>query len=107
MLGAIGGLGVALGAVGADAPFILLPIGSAAVVLDLARHGLMGWALAVVHAVAAVLLVITLVVSWTNASGLDFGLLTLLYPVTWLGIGVSVLRGQPVLDEAVSSGRPA
>lgn len=109
VVGAVGGLGSAMAAFGAIGAFILLPIGSTPVVLDLARHHVMGPALAIGHAVAAVavmILLVQVIVTGTPVGSPSI-YLVLLYPLTWLGIGISLLRGQPVIDEPKVVGSPS
>jgi hypothetical protein len=112
-LGAIGGIGSAIAgfgsATGADllgAWFILLPVGSMAVALDLSRHGTMSRSLAIVHAIAAFAVVGILLAIWTDSAlgaliypRIPYALPWVPYAVTWIAIGVSLLRGEPELDK--------
>jgi hypothetical protein len=113
LLGVIGGFGSAiagLGAAGAGdilgAWFVLLPIGSTAMALDLSRHGTMPRNLAIVHAAAAFAVVIILFAIWTDSAvgaliypRVPYALPWVPYAVSWIGIGVSLLRGQPEPDK--------
>jgi hypothetical protein len=113
LLGAIGGIGSAIAgfgsATGADilgAWFILLPIGSTAVALDLGRHGTMPRSLAIVHAAAAFAVVGILLATWTDSAlgaliypSIPYTLPWVPYAVTWITIGVSLVRGEPELNK--------
>jgi hypothetical protein len=121
LLGAIGGIGSAiavLGVTGAGdyrlgAWFILLPIGSMAVAVDLSRHGTMPRRLAIVHAATAVAVVVILLSIWTEGPiralfypTLPYAFPWIPYALTWIGIGVSLLRGRPVIDGPSAIGAP-
>ncbi len=106
----IAGLGAAMAAWEAGGAFILLPIGSAAVALDLSRHGDVPRSVAIVHSVTAVAVVIILMAIWTSTplgtvSELPYTLPWIPYALTWIGIGVTLLRGQPAPDQPMAIGR--
>jgi hypothetical protein len=107
LLGAIGAFGSLMAALGALGAFILLPIGSAAVALDLARQGAMGRILAIAHASAAVVcFILVLVPIWTSTPiGGPLIYLILLYALSWIGIGLALRRGQLVIDQPSAVGR--
>lgn len=69
---------------------VTLPVGSAMLMWDLARIGVVPWLLAIAHAASVIGLAVALV-------GVTFlAPLGILYPVTWVAIGVSLVRGVPV-----------
>jgi hypothetical protein len=119
LLGALGGLGSAIAALGSagagdllGAWFILLPIGSAAVALDLGRRGAMPRNLAIVHATAAFAVVVILLAIWSDSSlgaliypRIPYALPWVPYALTWIGIGFSLVRGRPVVDQPSAIGR--
>lgn len=99
MVGVLGGFGGMLSAMGAYALLLLLLVGSAAVALELSRFGAMPRNVAIVHTVAAVgffaLLVVALM-NWpvfANSAVAALVLLVLPYPLTWIGIGAALIRG--------------
>jgi hypothetical protein len=76
----------------------LLPVGSAAIVWNLALARVMDRRLAIVHIVSAIAFVSVVVIVLTGtaiAAAPALFLLLFLYPFTWLAIGVSMLRGVP------------
>ncbi len=98
-LGAVGGVLAGLGAIasaldGASAIF-LLPIGSAALAWDLSRICVLSRPLATVHALSAVAIVVALVDAFANGLPSVLGALLIAYPLTWIAIGISLLRGVP------------
>ena len=105
---AIAGLGTAGGEDILGAWFVLLPIGSAAVALDLRRHRTMPRNLAMVHVSAAFAVVIILFAIWTDSavgalisSRVPYALPWVPYALTWVGIGFSLRRGQPEHDKSL------
>jgi hypothetical protein len=113
MAGSVGGLGAVLGPVmGAYALVVLLPMGSAAVVWDLSRSGAMSRIVAIVHTLAAVAFLVVYVAAATGSlrvtSPIDaMAVLIVLYPLTWILIGLALLRGQPVADQPQVVGSPS
>ena len=109
LAGSVGGLGAVLSALGAYALLVLLPIGSAAVVWDLSRFAALPRSVAIVHTVAAVAFLVIVVAGLTGSliavtSPIDaLAVLIVLYPLTWIVIGVALLRGQPLADHPVAS----
>ena len=113
VLGVIGGIGSLTAAVGTATPeghvgslFFLLPLGSAAVTLDLSRQGILPRSLAIVHAAVAVAVVPIVFAMWTdspvggpNPPEVPYALPWVPYALTWIGVGVSLLRGQPELNK--------
>lgn len=113
LLGVIGGIGSAIAALGTATPasllgagFILLPIGSTVLALDLSRHGAMPRSLTIAHAAAAVAVVVILDAIWTDSPlgalifpRFPYALPWVPYAVTWIGIGVSLARGQQELNK--------
>jgi len=98
---AIAGLGTATGANALGGAFILLPIGSLAVALDLGRHGPLPRSLAIVHAIAGLAVVVILLAIWTGSSlgaaiyaNIPYTWPWVPYALTWIGIGASVMRGR-------------
>lgn len=87
--GAVGG---GVGAFGAYAGLLLLPAGSAFVLLALARARLVNRWLAVAHLAGAIVFLVAL---WAMLNNERSGLfpLTEVYPLTWIGIGAAVMRG--------------
>ena len=104
-LGVIGGLVAAIstlvGMVANDAPVALLglPIGSAMLVWELSRAGILPRWLAVVHALGAIGFAAILIGSATDyeAVNTNASLIALSspYPLSWIAIGAWVLRGVP------------
>jgi hypothetical protein len=91
---AAGVLGI-LGVMGAYAGLLLLPIGSAILMLAVARARVMPASIAGIHALAAVGWLVT---AWTSLAGRPEGwtiVLAALYGVSWILIGAWVLRGLP------------
>ena len=95
MLGVVGA--VVVGAVFA------WPICSTAVGLDLSRHGSMPRSLAIVHSVVAFAVVAIVFAMWTDSpvGGLELPRWFPMprpgfpYALTWIAIGVSLIRGVP------------
>ena len=102
LAGSVGGFGGMLMAMGAYQLLVVLPIGSAAVVWDLSRFGVLPRSVAIVHALAALAFFIILVAGLTRSligvtSPISaLAVLIVLYPLTWIVIGAALLRGQPV-----------
>jgi hypothetical protein len=99
-LGAVGAIVVALGsalivfayAVG----LAMLPLGSAMLMWDLARIGVLPRRASIAHLAAAVTLVIGLAVALLTQGNLALGLVGGVgYLLSWIAIGVSLIRGVP------------
>jgi hypothetical protein len=99
--GAIGGAAAGLGGVAAALEgawaMLLLLIGSAALVWDLARIGVLSVRMAKLHALCAVAMLVPLVSAFVGGPEiwLAFAALFIGYPVSWIAIGTSLLRGVP------------
>ena len=114
-LGVIGGIGGVSVALGAATPlghvgslFFLLPLGSAAVILDLSRHGTMPHSLAIVHAAMGLAVGPIVFAMWTdspvggvNPPEVPYALPWVPYALTWIGIGVSLLHGQSRFNKSL------
>jgi hypothetical protein len=100
---ALGALGGGIGALWPVVALFVLPPASAIVAIYLARVDRLPRSLAMVH--AGVALVTTVVGAlWTQNASLGLGdLLVLLYPITWIAIGLALLRGLPSSESPVSS----
>jgi hypothetical protein len=99
-LGAVGALLVTLGALTSMVGSItLMLIGSVMLMWDLARIGVVPWLFSILHMAAAIVVGVGLVVGHPN--GVDaptravFVALVLPYVVTWIALGVSLVRGTP------------
>jgi hypothetical protein len=99
-LGAVGAIVVALGsalivfayAVG----LAMLPLGSAMLMWDLARIGVLSRRASIAHLAAAVTLVIGLAVALLTQGNFALGLVGgVSYLLSWIAIGVSLVRGVP------------
>ena len=111
----IGSLGAAVGGIsvlGLFAGIVAMPIGSAAVMWDLGRAGVIGTRSARAHEVAALLFLVPLAVLFTNGALIDrpetaVPLLALAIPygVSWISLGWSLRHGAPV-PEQPAQGRP-
>lgn len=104
-LGSLAFLGALLSAFGAYFLIVMLPVGSAALVWNLALERVMDRRVAIVHIASAIAFVSVAVTGLTGtaiAAAPVLFLLLFLYPFTWLAIGVSMLRGVPA--EAPASG---
>jgi hypothetical protein len=103
-LGALGALLAVLGAIGSmggsTGLVTLLPIGSAMLSWDIGRSGVLPRRLSVVHAAAAIILAAWLVVADLApadvGSRASFLALFTPYLLTWVAIGLSLLRGVPL-----------
>jgi hypothetical protein len=98
-LGAIGGC---LGALGSSVPLVALPAASAIVALYLARLDRLPNRIAVLHA-AAGLGSIVVGALWSQNASLGWGdLFILLYPISWVAIGLALVRGVPAIPSPAS-----
>jgi hypothetical protein len=101
VLGALGGL---TGLLGAYSMFVLLPSGSAVVVLYLAHIRAVHWGLALIHAGSAPGLVLLI---WAYSDNSLFGtaaLMTFVYCLSWVAIGLELIQGLPTVRLAAQSG---
>ena len=106
---ALGSLGAVLGAAsvtGLFAAIVALPLGSAAVVWELGRAGVLGPRLARAHVATALVFPIALVVFFANpallddpATGVPLMLLGWPYAFSWIAIGWSLRHGAPVPEQ--------
>lgn len=106
--GAMGGAAAGLGAIasafsGAWA-ITLLPLGSAALVWDLARIGVVSRGISIIHALSAIALVVPILGSLMAPEAIPV-VLAVPYPLSWLAIGASVLRGVPTLSSPQQADR--
>jgi hypothetical protein len=100
--GVLGGLGVLLATLGAYPAYLLFPVGSAALAWDLARTGILSRGLAIVHAVSAIGILVPFVGILIDYRAMASGPLVVLaipYMLTWVAIGVSLVRGVPRAHE--------
>jgi hypothetical protein len=98
--GVIGSVGGILGPLGSYPLLFLFPAGTAVLVWDLARARVLSRWLAAAHVASAVGFIVPLGAMMSNtAVGLAM-ILALLYPLTWLAIGLSLFRGTPVPQPA-------
>lgn len=102
-LSALGGgvavLGMLLVVIGAPLSWDLLPLGSAVLVWDLARARAIPWALAIVFGVSSILMLVPAVgalfgISYTADTPLQIAG-ALPYLLSWILLGVFLLRGMP------------
>jgi len=100
---ALGALGGCIGALWTVAALFVLPAASAIVALNLARVDRLPKSIAVLHAAAA-LGCIVVGALWAQNASLGIGdLIVLLYPITWIAIGLALLRGLPSTESPASS----
>jgi hypothetical protein len=91
--GSVAFLAAFLGALGAFQLVLLLAAGSAALIWDLRSMRTLDRGLANSHLAAAVALVVVVSGALAGATVGALGILILPYPVTWIAIGNSLLRG--------------
>lgn len=90
---ALGTLGGCIGALWPVVALFVLPPASAIVAIYLARVGSLPKSIAIVHAGAA-LGSIVVGALWAQNASLGLGdLIVVLYPITWMAIGLALLRG--------------
>jgi hypothetical protein len=99
MAGVLGGLAALFGALGAFQLSLLLPLGSGVMAWDLGRARVVSRRLAIAHSMSGILtlpLLVALLAS-TDPSLIGVAFLALMNPylLSWLGIGVSLVRGLP------------
>ena len=100
---ALGVLGGGIGALWPVVALFVLPPASAIVAIYLARVDRLPKSIAMRHAGAA-LGCIVVGALWTQNASLGFGdLIVLLYPITWIAIGLALLRGLPSSESPASS----
>ena len=100
---AIGAIGGAFGVLGFPIGFFAMPIAALIVVLHLARIGRLPTSIAVLH-VTAVVGSIVVSALWAQNASLGGGdLIVLLYPVSWIAIGLALYRGRPASGSLASS----
>lgn len=92
---AVGALGAGIGALSSVVALFVLPPASAIVAIYLARVDRLPKSIAVLHAGSA-LGCIVVGALWAQNASLGLGdLIVLLYPITWMAIGLALLRGLP------------
>ena len=100
---ALGALGGCIGALWPVVALFVLPPASAIVGIDLARADRLPKSIAMLHAGAA-LGSIVVGALWTQDASLGPGdLIVLLYPITWIAIGLALLRGLPSSESPAAS----
>ena len=100
---AVGALGGFIGALWSVVALFVLPPASAIVAIYLARVDRLPKSIATLHAGAA-LGCIVVGALWTQNASLGLGdLIVLLYPITWMAIGLALLRGLPSSESPASS----
>lgn len=88
---------------GAPGALTVFPLSSAVVVLYLARIHAVHWPLALIHAASAPGLLLA-VSAYSNPGLIGIGaILTLIYCMTWIAIGLELLRGLPEARPAAPS----
>jgi len=87
------------------APFALLfiPLGSVVAVLYLARIHVVPWSLAMIHSASAPGLVLGLAAYRDNSVVGMAAILTLIYSLTWVTVGLECLRGLPETQKVGSA----
>jgi len=104
LAGGLAGLGVIVGIIGAYPFLLLLPLGSAILTWDLSRSGVLSRWLSIAHGLSAMALLVPLVgilVDYRETSASDVLVaLAIPYPLTWMAIGASLLRGVPQVHQA-------
>jgi hypothetical protein len=85
-----------IGLAGGSYAMVLLPAGSAVVVLYLVRLHAVPWWLAVLHAVSAAGLVLLIDAFSRNTPVFpSAAVLTVAYSLSWIAIGLALMRGLP------------
>ena len=95
LLGLLGGAGGAMGLLGAYAAILLLPIGSVAVVLFLARIHATGWSTGLIHVAGAPGLFLGLAAYSNEALAGAAAVFMLAYAITWVAVGLALFGGLP------------
>jgi hypothetical protein len=92
---AIGAIGGAFGVLGFFVGFLAMPVAALIVVIHLARVGRLPKSIAVFQ-VTVLFGSILVVALWTQNASLGLAdFIVLLYPVSWIAMGVALLRGRP------------
>lgn len=100
---ALGALGGGIGALWSVVALFVLPPASAIVAIYLARVDRLPKSIAMLHAGAALGCVVVGAL-WAQNASLGLGdLVVLLYPITWIAIGLALLRGLPSSESRASS----
>jgi hypothetical protein len=100
---ALGALGGGIGALWPVVAMFVLPPASAIVAIYLARVDRLPTSIAMLHAGVA-LGSIVVGALWAQNASLGLGdLIVLLYPITWIAIGLALLRGLPSSESPASS----
>jgi hypothetical protein len=95
-LGGLGAIVVTFGMLTMFAGFAApIFVGSAMLTWDLARIGVVSRLVPIVHVATAVVAVTTAIGFVIGAPGVLVGVLLILYMLTWIAIGVSLIRGVP------------
>ena len=107
LAGGVAALGMLLVVIDAPASWVLLPLGSAVLVWDLARAQAIPRALATVFGVSSILMLVPTVgalfgISDTADTPLQVAL-ALPYLLSWIALGVSLLRGMPIAQAPLTS----
>lgn len=95
--GVAAGLGAVAGAFDGAWATMLLPLGSAVLVWDLARIGVLSGWMAMLHGLSAIAILVPLTGAFIDSpeTGLSLMALFIPYPLSWIAIGASLLRGVP------------
>jgi hypothetical protein len=100
---ALGALGGGIGALWPVVALFVLPPASAIVAIYLARVDRLPKSIAMLHAGAALACIVVGALWAQNASLGPGDLIVLLYPITWIAIGLALLRGLPSSESPASS----
>ena len=105
--GGVAVLGMVLGVIEVPPGFVLLPLGSAILVWDLARAQAISRGLAIVFGLSAIALLFPMIgplfgISDTAATP-QLAALGLPYLLSWIALGVSLLRGMPTAQAPLTS----
>ena len=73
------------------------------VVWDLSRFGALPRSLSITHALGAALFLVLIFLGDNGPRNVPWIVLGVVYPLSWIAIGVVLLRGQPVVDHPVMS----
>jgi hypothetical protein len=107
LAGGVATLGMLLGVIEVPPGFALLPLGSAVLVWDLARAQVISRGLATVSGLSAIVLLVPMIgplfgIS-DSATTPQLAALGLPYLLSWIALGVSLLRGTPTAQAALTS----
>ena len=101
------GLGAVAGMLGGYPLLLLLPLGSADLIWDLGRSGVLSRGLSAIHGVCAMAFLAPLIgilIDYRGTVGTDVLIaLAIPYPLTWMAIGASLLRGVPRVHQPAAS----